>query len=89
MFLIQMAKTLETARIAVQFCPQCRCKTWHCDDVCEWSDMHQQIQNMLCGIVATVAAVQVAFDLRDRRVAVVRAELQMQIRKPQEGASQT
>jgi hypothetical protein len=25
----------------VRYCPSCKCKTWHCDDACEWSDMHQ------------------------------------------------
>jgi hypothetical protein len=26
---------------AVWYCPHCRCKTWHCDGVCEWADMHK------------------------------------------------
>ncbi len=25
----------------VRYCQHCHCKTWHCDDVCEWSDMHR------------------------------------------------
>lgn len=26
---------------AVEWCPFCKCKTWHCDGVCEWSDGHK------------------------------------------------
>jgi hypothetical protein len=26
----------------VRYCPYCRCETWHCDGVCEWSDMHRE-----------------------------------------------
>jgi len=25
----------------VQYCPHCKCKTWHADGVCEWSDGHK------------------------------------------------
>ena len=28
----------------VQFCPVCRCKTWHIDGVCEWSDGHERME---------------------------------------------
>lgn len=26
----------------VRHCHRCGCKTWHCDDVCEWSDLHSK-----------------------------------------------
>jgi hypothetical protein len=28
----------------VQFCPVCRCKTWHFDGTCEWSDGHKSMK---------------------------------------------